>query len=375
MEIDPSLIPCPNFDSPGFASLRNAIIADPNTPNVTTNEEASQKLKEAWEADNQAQRLDYQTRALEREEQENEIQRQREAEDKQKEDELKKRDLELAQEKEKKRVPLYDFQLGQGLSSLPLLLHPYAQKKMSNRDYIELWYFTPEAFKEADRDRSTAESNRFELASSDDSQAFTLLGTHSTRPSSKVKPDEDLSWADVQRAKSAFLGALPTGGYPAKFVQMFASFYANLDMHAELRKVGGDRVIALYHAKMRRAWFMENKQQRPFDLAVIANEILQECRDEIRDLDHKKALKVSYQNTPSLPANTNNSFPSTPKQMLRYVIPRLATPCYATLCCAILCYAALPLATTCYYVLRHATILLRCATVRYATLLSPPHIF
>ncbi|KAJ3978768.1 hypothetical protein F5890DRAFT_1651578 [Lentinula detonsa] len=245
MEIDPSLIPCPNFDSPGFASLRNSIIADPNTPNVTTNEEASQKLREAWEADNQAHRLDFQTRAQEREEQENEIQRQREAEDKQKEDDLKKKELELAQEREKKRVPLYDFQLGQGLASLPMLLHPYAQRKMANRDYVELWYFTPEAFKEADRDRSTVESNRFKLASSDDSQALTLLGTHSTRPSAKVKPDEDLSWADVQRAKSAFLGALPTGGYPAKFVQMFASFYANLDMHAELRKVGGTRAHPL----------------------------------------------------------------------------------------------------------------------------------
>ncbi|KAJ3742658.1 hypothetical protein DFH05DRAFT_1401513 [Lentinula detonsa] len=279
MEINPSLIPRPNFNSPGFASLRNSIIADPNTPNVTTDEGASQKLREAWEANNQAQRLYYQTRAQEHEEQENQIQRQREAEDKQKEDELKKRELELAQEKEKKRVPLYNFQQGQGLSSLSLLIHPYAQKKMSNREYVELWYFTPEA---------AVESNRFELASSNDSQAFTLLGTHSTHPSPKVKPDEELSWADVQCAKSAFLGALPSGGYPEKFIQMFASFYANLNIHAELRKIGGNWIITLYHAKMRSAWFTENKQQKPFDLAVIANKILQECRDKIRDLDHKK---------------------------------------------------------------------------------------
>ncbi|KAJ3858546.1 hypothetical protein EV359DRAFT_68927 [Lentinula novae-zelandiae] len=79
---------------------------------------------------------------------------------------------------------------------------------------------------------------------------------------------------------------------------MFAQFFANMEMHPELRKTNGERTMALYQAETRLSWYKENEKGAPFDLAVIMEETLNECRNEIRSQDHAKALKGSYCLTP-----------------------------------------------------------------------------
>jgi hypothetical protein len=203
--------------------------------------------------------------------------------------------MELAKEVEKKKAPLYDFEPGVGLTDLREQLHPYAKKLITARKACPLWYFLPEASREAgNHAHKTVESNALQLATTDEGpHTITLLGTHSTRPSPNAIPDSRLTWAQVQRAKSAFLDALPLGGYPVKFIEMFARFYANMDMHEELRELDGDKVMAQYHALMRQAWYDANESGHSWDLSVISEKAMDKSRREIQRRAYEKALAVS----------------------------------------------------------------------------------
>ncbi|KAF9064328.1 hypothetical protein BDP27DRAFT_1472439 [Rhodocollybia butyracea] len=259
IELDPSKIPCPEFAGDTYSFVRNALISDANMPDITTDALATQKLREQWQAENTALQALYQAQTqadqalAEQQAQEEEAARRAVAV------EREQREAEVAKETEKKRTPLYSFHRGTGITSIPLHIHPHARKMIAARKYFTLWHLLPEASQEArERSRDTSETNRFQL---------------------------------VQRAKSAFLQALvPIGNYNQEYVQMFAEFYTNMDMHRELQQTNGDLVMALYHAEMRFAFYEAVERQKPFDLSVIAEDILEDCRKQIRSRAHTQAL-------------------------------------------------------------------------------------
>ncbi|KAJ4488283.1 hypothetical protein J3R30DRAFT_913863 [Lentinula aciculospora] len=255
IEVDPSKIPCPDFAGAAYGFVQKALVVDPDTLDVTTDEEPAQKLRGQWEIENNALRTQFRAQIQADEQLADDNRQLAEEARKKAEEEQQQRESEVAKEREKKRAPLYDFDSGVGITSIPQHLHPYAEKKVSQRRFVELLYFTPEASQEAKEHCSTVDTNRLELAADDDEQkgtaAFTLLGTHSMRLSNNVVPDARLSWSQVQLAKTSFIECLrPTGNYPDKYIAMFASFYTNMEMHNELRKLQGSRVMALYHAEM-----------------------------------------------------------------------------------------------------------------------------
>ncbi|KAJ3901832.1 hypothetical protein F5879DRAFT_1046275 [Lentinula edodes] len=307
IDFDPAKIPCPDFSSNLYDVIRNALIADANTPDITNNEQAILKLRSQWEAENANLRAQYQAQLQEeqvagerRRADEEESTRQREAEERDKE-------AELAKEMEKKRTPLPNFKQGVGHRSVPHHYHPYAEKLMTTRKYVPLWYFLPDAEREArERMREVVDNNRFEFESdptSASSTPLTLISTTSVRASPNALPDLRLTWNQVMRAKSGFLGALSLGAFPDKHVDMFAQFFVNMEMHPELRKTNGERTMALYQAETRLSWYKDNEKGDPFDLAVIMEETLDECRNEIRSQDHAKALKGM---SSLLPSPTNS---------------------------------------------------------------------
>ncbi|KAJ3748575.1 hypothetical protein DFH05DRAFT_1388949 [Lentinula detonsa] len=296
IEVDPSKIPRPDFAGAAYGFVRRALVADPDTPDVTTDEEAAQKLRGQWEIENNTLRTQFQAQTQADEQLADNNRRLAQEAREQAELEQQQREVEVAKEREKKRTPLYDFNSGVGITSIPQHLHPYAEKRVSQRKFVELWYFTPEASQEAKEHRSTVDTNRLELAADNEEQkgttAFTLLSTHSTRPSNNVVPDAKLSWSQIQLAKTPFIECLrPTGNYPDKYIAMFASFYTNMEMHNELRKPEGARVMALYHAEMRRAWYLAADHGEPFDLSVFSETVLQECRNEMWTQAHRKATE------------------------------------------------------------------------------------
>ncbi|KAJ3742300.1 hypothetical protein DFH05DRAFT_1526833 [Lentinula detonsa] len=60
IEIDPSKIPRPDFAGAAYGFVRRALVADPDTPDVTTDEEAVQKLRGQWEIENNTLRTQFQ---------------------------------------------------------------------------------------------------------------------------------------------------------------------------------------------------------------------------------------------------------------------------------------------------------------------------
>ncbi|KAF8828916.1 hypothetical protein HHX47_DHR3001163 [Lentinula edodes] len=275
LEIDPAKIPAPNFASGAHTFMRNALITDANTPEITTDEHAAQRLKVQWEIHIEGPRAQYEVQLREAETLRE--QRRQEAADAERlaAVEQQEKEKELAKEADKKRMPIYSFQKGVGVESIPLQVHPYAKKMITARKYVPLWYFLPDAATEA-KERSKD----------------SLVGSHTVRASPNAIPDSRLSWPQVMRAKSAFLNTLRLGAWPDDHISMFAAFYINMDMHSELQEQDGDRVMAHYHAEMRLAWYDAMERKEPFDLSVISNRVLAESRREIVKQRQEKSLKA-----------------------------------------------------------------------------------
>jgi hypothetical protein len=243
-------------------------------PDITTDALTEQKLREQWQTKDTALQAQYQAQIQEREQCE----------------------AEVAKETEKKGTLLYNFHRGTGITSIPQHFHPHARKMIAARKYFTLWHLLPEASQEArKRTRDASETNRFQLVTKDDTDnsnpTLMLVGSHNSCASPNAIPDSKLSWAQVQRAKSAFLQALvPIGNYNQEYVQMFAEFYTNMDMHQELQQPSGDLVMALYHVEMQFAFYEATECQKPFDLSVIAEDVLEDCHKQIRSWAYTQAL-------------------------------------------------------------------------------------
>ncbi|KAF9064375.1 hypothetical protein BDP27DRAFT_1367280 [Rhodocollybia butyracea] len=128
IEIDPSKIPCPDFAGNTYTIVRNALVSDANMPDITTDALAAQKLHEQWQAENTALQAQYQAQIqadqalAEQQAQEEEVARRAVMV------EREQREAEVAKETEKKRTPLYSFHRGTGITSMPLHIHPHAQR-------------------------------------------------------------------------------------------------------------------------------------------------------------------------------------------------------------------------------------------------------
>ncbi|KAJ3861666.1 hypothetical protein EV359DRAFT_66301 [Lentinula novae-zelandiae] len=199
LEIDPSKIPAIDFTSDAYTFIRNALIADAGTPEINTDELTALRLKAQWEAHIERSKADKAADA----------ERLAAAE-------LQEKEKELAKEAEKKRLPIYSFQKGVGVDSIPLQLHPYAKKMMSARKYVPLWYFLPDAASEAkERSKDSLDTNHLQFAVEDSNDlsgsTVSLVGSHMVRASPNAIPDSRLSWPQVMRAKSIFLNALDLG--------------------------------------------------------------------------------------------------------------------------------------------------------------------
>ncbi|KAJ4488612.1 hypothetical protein C8R41DRAFT_867956 [Lentinula lateritia] len=296
LDFDLAKIPAPDFAGETYAFMRTALIADANTPEVSTNELAIQRLKEQWEAHIGGLKAQYQTQLQEAETLREQNRQEATAAEELAEAERQEKEKELLKEAEKKRLPIYSFQKGLGVDSIPLQLHPYAKKMMTARKYVPLWYFLPDAATEAkERTKESLDTNHLQFAVEDDGpvagSTISLVGSHSVRASPNTIPDSQLSWPQVTRAKSAFLNALQLGTWPDTFIAMFAGFYSNMDMHRELQEQDGDRVMAHYHAEMRLAWYDAMERKDPFDLSIISDGVLRESHLQIAKQKQEKSLK------------------------------------------------------------------------------------
>ncbi|KAJ3928357.1 MAG: hypothetical protein NXY57DRAFT_977819 [Lentinula lateritia] len=230
LEIDPTKIPAPDFASEAYAFVRNALIADANTPEINTDELAALRLKTQWLTHIEGLRAQYETQLREAETLREQSRQEAADVERLAAVERQEKEKELAKEAEKKCLPIYSFQKGVGVDSIPLQLHPYAKKMMSARKYVPLWYFLPDAALEAkERSKDSLDTNHLQFAVEDSDNpsgsAVSLVGSHTVRASPNAIPDSRLSWPQVMRAKSTFLNALNLGTWPDNYISMFGAFW------------------------------------------------------------------------------------------------------------------------------------------------------
>jgi hypothetical protein len=177
----------------------------------------------------------------------------------------------------------------------------YALKKLADFEYVELYYFTVAACREAtDYERSIAE-DAFTLSKIDDTMA--LRPMNACKPSTKAIPDVRLSWNDISIAKTKLLQCMQDAKWPPKFLMSLAGFYVNLDAHAIREEEGGEQAIIQYQAEVRREWIdavTGNGSQDPFDISIINEERLRRIAAKILYQRQLAAVQRSVLPIPSV---------------------------------------------------------------------------
>ena len=120
-------------------------------------------------------------------------------------------------------------------------------------------------------DRTIAQ-DAFTFTKSDDTLLLKPMASH--KPSSKVVPDEDLTWRQMSIAKASLLHHMAQTGWPEQHIYALAEFFLNLESHPTRLQTDGDTVLLHYQAQVRREWHeaLKSTSDEPaFDISVINN--------------------------------------------------------------------------------------------------------
>ena len=118
-------------------------------------------------------------------------------------------------------------------------------------------------------DRTIAQ-DAFTFAKANDTLLLKPMASH--KPSSKVIPDEDLTWRQMSIARSCLLHHMAHTGWPEPHVIALAEFYLNLESHPTRLQVDGDTVLLHYQAQVRREWheaLCASSDEPAFDISII----------------------------------------------------------------------------------------------------------
>jgi len=299
---DPRKNVMPNFGSNAFQAARDAIAAATDR----TDEEAADLLREGWETDNQAKIELWD--ALQAHQQQHggpqgqgnnpgpgeeqnpgpegapqqipggeQQDPQEQAPDPQLQQQQQQQQQQHLNEpaNRKRKNKLRDFEDNSVVRTTPATGRPskYALKKLADYDYVELYYFTVDACKDAAEYERTMAEDAFTLSKIDDTMALKPLNSY--KASTKAVPDARLSWQEVSIAKTKLLQCMQEAEWPAKHVMALAGFYVNLDSHEIREEEGGEQVLVQYQAEVRREWMdalIGNGTQKPFDISIVNEE-------------------------------------------------------------------------------------------------------
>src|SRR6187551_1316370 len=115
---DPSLEECPEYDDKFSRTVTDSLIANPNLPEITNEEQAREHLKDGWSRANAEKRRAWEEQLAA--DKEVEVQEQREIEEREKllNEELRRKEQDVLKEKEKSRTYLHPIQFGKGVEIL-----------------------------------------------------------------------------------------------------------------------------------------------------------------------------------------------------------------------------------------------------------------
>ncbi|KAF8129358.1 hypothetical protein EV363DRAFT_1169125 [Boletus edulis] len=184
---------------------------------------------------------------------------------------------------EKKKPTIADFEEDEptpnAIASRP---SQFALQKIAAFEYVELWYFTKEGCFEATKQSRSQADDAFGILAAN--EVLTLRPVASVKASRNAKADHELSLTEILQARTSFLEHLKEAGWPNKHISALFTFFWTLESHPfRLSMRRGDRILAMYAAKVRRHWHDKLKLGGAFNIANINDALLQQIATEIND--------------------------------------------------------------------------------------------
>ena len=213
----------------------------------------------------------------------------------------------LDEDNPKRKTKLKDFEENSVVQTTPASGRPskYALKKLTEFEYVELYYFTIEACRDAAEHERSVADDAFTISKTNDTMALRPMNAY--KSSSKAVPDHRLTWTEISTAKTKLLRCMQDAKWPTKHIESLAGLYVNLDAHEIREEESGEETLVHYQAEVRCEWMdaiTGNGIQRPFDISCINENRLRLIATKIL---HQKQLNVIHRSV-----KTSSPFDSAP---------------------------------------------------------------
>ncbi|KAG2029158.1 hypothetical protein BDR03DRAFT_881687 [Suillus americanus] len=286
--VDPTLEMVPDFAS----NLYAGICADLEAATNQTGEEVVAHLVEAWNADHDARVAEWNQ---DREAEARVLAEAERARTMQENDECIQREAEAEKERlegEKKKLKMNSFDHA---SSVGNYLNPcpaqYAIQKLTNFEYVELWYFSPEGCKDALKFLCLVADNDLSITRTDDQ--LTLQPTSAFKASKAALADHELSFSIFLRAKNLFLVQISKAKWPQPNIDALSLFFWHLENHSIRNNSDiGDMVILTYASRVRQDWHDRLKRDEGFNIGNINENLIRTINEELWDKIRSRTLNV-----------------------------------------------------------------------------------
>jgi hypothetical protein len=183
-------------------------------------------------------------------------------------------------ESEKKKLKMKTFNVNLAVPDLILpRLASFMINKLENFEYIELWYFTDKGCMDATQNQQVIAEEAFRLTKHDD--FISLRPISSFRASRNVVKDQDLTWRQLETARSPFLHCATKAGWPKCNTDALASFWLDIESHEFHHRPHGKCMLLIYQACVHREWHDSLMLDKGFNLAAFNESLLHTISDEV----------------------------------------------------------------------------------------------
>ncbi|KAG2052169.1 hypothetical protein BDR06DRAFT_888555 [Suillus hirtellus] len=276
---DPTMEVMPDFTGALYAGIRADISAAANQ----TEEQVIARLEQTWTEGNNARVVEWnriqEDEALAEADAAREQAAQDEAKRAQHEAEAEREKLEA--EKKKPKMNGFDetSSVGDFLTPRPA---QYAIQKLTNFEYVELWYFSPDGCKEALKSSRSIAENNLSITRIDDQLA--LRPSSAFKASKAALADHKLPFSIFLRAKNLFLVQISKAKWPQSHIDALSLFFWHLENHSIRNNSDiGDIVVLTYASRVRQDWHDRLKRDEGFNIGNINENLLWTINEEMWD--------------------------------------------------------------------------------------------
>lgn len=226
--VDPVNEVCPNFTAAIYTPVRDAMCRENNS----TEEKVIANLVEMWTQEHNIclkrwviqQAEDTAVAMEERQWQQAEAHREEDHQPAGQDND------QVQQDTDKEMLKLNNFNEDKPMPSI-LLCRPsqYALQKLKQGDYVELWYFSSEGYREAKKEAHSTVDNAFGISRSE--ELLILRPASTVKASKNVLADHQLPMVEFLCAKNTFLHHAAQQKWPKKHINVLSVFYWNLENH------------------------------------------------------------------------------------------------------------------------------------------------